>query len=61
MAPYYAVWHGTRGHQAVLVTTTQSLAKAKRIVARYAAVGQPAYITTETGCVMDEGEREVVK
>jgi hypothetical protein len=59
MAPYYAVWHGTLHLMAVLVYTTENAVQAERIVARMAAAGQQAYITTETGCLMDEGDREV--
>jgi cell division septation protein DedD len=57
-AHYYAVWHGTPDLMAVLVTTTRSRAKAERLVARLAAAGQQAYITTETGCLNTTTEEE---
>jgi hypothetical protein len=46
---------------AALVTTTGSLAKARRIVARMAEAGQAAYITREQGCLMYEPVGEVME
>jgi hypothetical protein len=57
---HYAVWHGTPDLMAALLTTTRSLTKAQRIVAKMTKAGQPAYITREHGCLMDKSEREVV-